>query len=257
MKEQNSTHPDENLLLFLENRLNENERRAMEKHLEQCDECRQELEEIKNLNALLKDLEMEPGTCPDYLTLMMFHYGELDLETERHVKRHLIDCRKCAEEVVALEQEDEICEELLREPAPVTAVPTPLVLALIAILWRSHRRRVLMATGESSMDVKLLSKDGTERIVPFKVSKPPTINEEGRFSLILKAENGDDLEGMRLSVTIKGIPLGEALIRRSLAAIRGNLTEDDLLALKDFLSKRKAEFPLELPVDELSATISV
>lgn len=257
MNEWDGDHPGGKLLLFLEGRLNGKEQRLIEEHLEQCDQCREELAFIEKLGPLLENLGMQPETCPSLVTLVRFHYGELDSETERHVKRHLISCRKCAEEVIALEQGDEIPEELPSEPVLATTVPAPLAMALIAILWRSHRRRVLLSTSVGSMEVKLLGKDGTERIIPFKVSKPPTINREGRFSLVLKAEDGDNFEGMRLSLTLKGLPLGEALIQRGLAAIRGNLANSELSALRDFLSERKAEFPVELPVNELDATISL
>lgn len=131
MKEQQNTHPDDKLLLFLEGRLNDEERQAVEKHLVSCETCRQELAWIENLNVALENLEMETEPCPPPLTLMMFHHGELDPETERHVKRHLIHCRKCAREVVALEQEEEIYEELRRERE--VGPPPPLMFPIIAI----------------------------------------------------------------------------------------------------------------------------
>lgn len=258
MGEQDNAHLDEKLLQFLEGHLSDSERQIAVEHLEKCNDCRRKLQLIEKLNQFFASLKPRSEMCPLLLTLVRFHYGELGFQTEYQVRQHLINCQRCAGEITALEQEDEICEAASHEHPPAIANLTPFMLALFAILWRGQERRhrIMAAAGDEHIEVKLSGKNAIKETVTLKVIKHPAISAEGRFALILEAKDEDDLEGARLSIALMGMPLGETVIHECLALVLRDLTDDDMLILRDFLHRRKMQFPARLPINGLDISVS-
>jgi hypothetical protein len=102
------THPRADLLRYLDGDVNENEKRALEEHLEGCADCRGYLSQIKDFNQGLGELREEEFTseerCPDSWTLVSYEAGKVDEETALHLRAHLLFCDDCQEEFFALRQ---------------------------------------------------------------------------------------------------------------------------------------------------------
>src|SRR5439155_1086043 len=82
------------------------ERRAVEEHLASCGECREYVSFVTGFNEPLTELtEREFAShegCPDSWTLVSHAKGDVDEETARHLRVHLLFCDDCAEEYYAL-----------------------------------------------------------------------------------------------------------------------------------------------------------
>jgi hypothetical protein len=103
---QNTTHSDEELLRYAENSLTPAEKRTVDEHLKVCEDCRQQLSFIEDLKGSLGGLSEEEFSsnepCPDSETLVSYEAGEVDAETARHLRAHLLFCDTCAKEFYAL-----------------------------------------------------------------------------------------------------------------------------------------------------------
>jgi hypothetical protein len=103
---QNGTHSDEALLQFAENSLSAAEKRAVDEHLKVCEDCRHQLSLIEDFKGNLGRLSEEEFTtnepCPDSETLVAYEAGNLEEETSRHLRAHLLFCDECAKEYYAL-----------------------------------------------------------------------------------------------------------------------------------------------------------
>src|SRR2546425_8958500 len=101
-------HPREDLLRYLDGKVDQEEKRALETHLETCAECRRYLSLVKDFNQGLGGLTEEEFTsqepCPDSWTLVSYEAGKVDEETARHLRAHLLFCDECQEEFYALRQ---------------------------------------------------------------------------------------------------------------------------------------------------------
>lgn len=99
-------HPRAELLRYLDGAVTADERRTLEAHLASCKECRDYIARVKNFNEGLAGLTEEEFTsrepCPDSWTLASYDAGEVDEETARHLRAHLLYCDECAEEFDAL-----------------------------------------------------------------------------------------------------------------------------------------------------------
>lgn len=95
-------HPRAELLRYLDGAVTADERRTLEAHLASCRECRDYMARVKNFNEGLAGLTEEEFTsrepCPDSWTLASYDAGEVDEETARHLRAHLLYCDECAEE---------------------------------------------------------------------------------------------------------------------------------------------------------------
>ena len=99
-------HPRAELLRYLDGAVTADERRTLEAHLESCKQCRDYIARVKNFNEGLAGLTEEEFTsrepCPDSWTYASYDAGEVDEETARHLRAHLLYCDECAEEFDAL-----------------------------------------------------------------------------------------------------------------------------------------------------------
>ena len=99
-------HPKADLLRYLDGRTEGEEKSALEKHLAGCAECREYLSFVKGFNQGLVGLSKEEFSsaepCPDSWTLVAYEAGEVDEETARHLRAHLLLCDECAIEFYAL-----------------------------------------------------------------------------------------------------------------------------------------------------------
>jgi len=96
------THPREDLIRYLDGALDENEKGALEKHLETCPDCRRYLSNVKDFNQGLTELGEEEFSsrepCPDSWTLVAYEAGKIDEESARNLRVHLLFCDDCREE---------------------------------------------------------------------------------------------------------------------------------------------------------------
>jgi len=101
-------HPRENLLRYLDSELGENETRSLEEHLTSCAACQRYATFVKAFNGRIGELAEDEFTseeaCPDSETLIAYEAGEVDEETARHLRVHLLFCDDCREEFYALRQ---------------------------------------------------------------------------------------------------------------------------------------------------------
>src|SRR5436190_19960302 len=90
------------LVRYLDGELEQEERAKVEQHLATCGACRDQLEFAKGFRAGLRKLSKEELTtdepCPDSWTLVSYEAGDVDEETARHLRVHLLLCDDCAEE---------------------------------------------------------------------------------------------------------------------------------------------------------------
>jgi anti-sigma factor RsiW len=100
------SHDSQDLIGYLDGTLGEPDRIALERHLGTCKECRDQLSFVKEFKAGLAELSEEEFTaqepCPDSWTLVSHEAGEVDEETARHLRVHLLFCDQCAGEFYAL-----------------------------------------------------------------------------------------------------------------------------------------------------------
>jgi hypothetical protein len=100
------SHPKEDLVRYLDGTLDETEKHDIEQHLATCQDCQAHLSFVKEFHHGLARLSEEEFTsqepCPDSWTLVSYEAGEVDEETARHLRVHLLFCDDCAEEFYAL-----------------------------------------------------------------------------------------------------------------------------------------------------------
>jgi anti-sigma-K factor RskA len=112
-----STHPREDLLRYLDGEVSEEEKRELEKHLSECETCRNYVSLVGRFNERLGQLSEDEFTaqepCPDSWTLVSYEAGKVDEETARHLRAHLLFCDSCQEEFYALRRSSH--EESWRE----------------------------------------------------------------------------------------------------------------------------------------------
>lgn len=147
-------HPQSDLLRYLDGGLTADEKSAIEKHLASCESCRNYLADVRNFSQNLANLTNEEFTSeephPDSWTLVAYEAGQVDEDTARHLRAHLLFCDSCQEEFYALrhmsEQESwrEVIEhlkesviDLAKSLGPNTLVGSVRIVAeQPAIAWR-------------------------------------------------------------------------------------------------------------------------
>jgi hypothetical protein len=97
---------NEDLVGYMDGTLEEPERTAVERHLEGCQACREQLSFIKDFKEGLAELSEEELTtqepCLDSWTLASYEAGEVKEETAKGLRVHLLLCDECADEFYAL-----------------------------------------------------------------------------------------------------------------------------------------------------------
>lgn len=99
-------HPRSDLLRYLDGGMAADEKYTIEKHLADCESCRNYLTYIKDFSQGLAELTDEEFTAtephPNSWTLVAYEAGQVDDETARHLRAHLLFCDDCANEFYAL-----------------------------------------------------------------------------------------------------------------------------------------------------------
>lgn len=99
-------HSREELIQYLGGALGEGEKQRVEHHLSGCADCQAYVSFVKDFHHGLTGLAEEEFTskefCPDSMTLVLYEAGEVDEETARHLRVHLLFCDACAEQFYAL-----------------------------------------------------------------------------------------------------------------------------------------------------------
>lgn len=99
-------HPRSDLLRYLDGEIAADEKSALEEHLASCESCRNYLANVRDFNKGLGELTEEEFTStephPDSWTLVAYEAAQVDDETARHVRAHLLFCDSCQEEFLAL-----------------------------------------------------------------------------------------------------------------------------------------------------------
>ncbi len=100
------THPKEDLIRYMDKTMDESERKAIEEHLETCKSCGEYLSFVKEFSQELGNLKEEEFSsdelCPDSWHLVSYEAGDLDKETAKHMRVHVLFCDDCGEELDAL-----------------------------------------------------------------------------------------------------------------------------------------------------------
>ena len=100
------THPKEDLIRYMDKTMDESERKAIEEHLKTCKSCSEYLSFVKEFSQELGTLKKEEFSsdepCPDSWTMVSYEAGDLDEETAKHMRVHLLFCDDCGQELDAL-----------------------------------------------------------------------------------------------------------------------------------------------------------
>jgi len=108
--------PKEEILLLIDGKLKGEEQTSLEKHIEQCSDCREYLEFVQGLVEVIKEIPApEKEACPSTLTLSLYASGDLDPETVAHVNAHILYCDECFKEVLQLEKMEATWAETVKE----------------------------------------------------------------------------------------------------------------------------------------------
>jgi hypothetical protein len=99
-------HDTERLVRYAEGTLSFNERGAAEQHLGDCAACRDFVSFVQDFNSALvaakPDGDGPDEPCPDSSLIIALDADELDDETARQIRAHLLFCRACLEEFFLL-----------------------------------------------------------------------------------------------------------------------------------------------------------
>lgn len=108
--------PKEEILLLIDGKLKGEEQTSLEKHIEQCSECREYLEFVQGLSEVVKEMPApEKEACPSTLILSLRASGDLDPETVAHINTHILYCDECFKEVLQLEKMENTWAETVKE----------------------------------------------------------------------------------------------------------------------------------------------
>ncbi|HIE29644.1 TPA: hypothetical protein EYP66_20430 [Candidatus Poribacteria bacterium] len=113
---------------------------------------------------------------------------------------------------------------------------------------------VALATTPENIPVTVLEESGESGTVHFNVTKKLTINENGRVSIILKAPEDENFDERTIYIRLNEIEF-TGTIRRGIAVIRYDVPEDVLPQIHSIIAERQAEFPIELPIDQVEITL--
>lgn len=191
--------------------LDEDEKSAVERHVQTCVQCRDFLSFIQGFNAGLrqaKPREPLPGEpCPDPALLADLQEGNLDDETAQHVRVHMLFCNACTKDYEALRKS---------EPKSVGAslrIARGLVVAL----------RVSGTGDWATVPLRTATRE-TKRlfIAPFHASERLTDPDTGAETTVTLAVK-EDVRPARLSVDAHFMPVPEGWSLSLLDADRDEL----------------------------------
>jgi hypothetical protein len=99
-------HPEADLLRYREGGLNEEKKRSVDRHLEECAECREYLAFVDDFQAGLQESTPEESagneTHPEPELIFNYEQGKLDEKSARELRAHMVFCDACTDELYAL-----------------------------------------------------------------------------------------------------------------------------------------------------------
>jgi hypothetical protein len=169
------THPREDLLRYLDGDVGDDRKRSIEEHLASCKECRDHISIVKGFNEGLTDLSQEEFAsqehCPDSWTLVSYEAGDVDEETARHLRAHLLFCDECAEEFNALRRlQPRVAEVILRVAGfLIEVVRPPEIATWESLLTTVPVRGEIVPSAPFQMAQTLIDDDGNKTRVAVQV----------------------------------------------------------------------------------------
>lgn len=170
-------HPRSDLLRYLDGDIAADEKSALEEHLASCESCRNYLAYVRDFNNALGELTGEEFTSteshPDSWTLVAYEVGQVDDETARHVRAHLLFCDSCQEEFLALHRlsEQDSWRKLIEQ-----------LKDFVIDLWETYGEGILIGPVRIASEHPALAARGT-RILTSKVLEIPV--GDNRYSIEL------------------------------------------------------------------------
>ena len=99
-------HPGVDILRYREGDLDEAKKRSVDKHIQECAECREYLAFVDDFQAGLQEFTPEElagnETHPEPELIFNYEQGKLDEESARELRAHMVFCDACTDELYAL-----------------------------------------------------------------------------------------------------------------------------------------------------------
>jgi hypothetical protein len=99
-------HPGVDILRYREGDLDEEKKRSVDKHIQECAECREYLAFVDDFQAGLQELTPEElvgtQTHPEPELIFDYEQGKLDDKSARGLRAHMLFCDTCTDELYAL-----------------------------------------------------------------------------------------------------------------------------------------------------------
>ena len=121
---ENHLHGKDNLLRYVFDELEADERKALERHLDGCTDCREFVTFVKTFNRGLRESvtpQAQGDTCPDTFLIAALESKALDELTAAHVRSHVLFCETCLEDFLSLRR---LTREQARESIPASWLET-------------------------------------------------------------------------------------------------------------------------------------
>lgn len=131
-------------------------------HLAQCDSCRMQYSQAKQLEDTLQD-QLYRWDCPPPETLVDYHLGALDHLSTYSVKEHLRFCSHCKEELVSL-------RDFLGDDAAASVTFGTGLIEQFEVLWTSpiQGKAEPVRGGASEQPIIHRATDGTQVILDVR-----------------------------------------------------------------------------------------
>src|SRR5216684_4899778 len=99
-------HPEVDILRYREGDLDEEKKRSVDQHVQECAECREFLAFVDDVQAGLQELTPEElvgkQTHPESEVIYDYEQGKLDDKSARELRAHMVFCDTCTDELYAL-----------------------------------------------------------------------------------------------------------------------------------------------------------
>ncbi len=101
-------HPEVDILRYREGDLDEEKKRSVDQHVQECAECREFLAFVDDVQAGLQELTPEElvgmQTHPEPEHIYDYEQGKLDGKSARELRAHMVFCDTCTDELYALQR---------------------------------------------------------------------------------------------------------------------------------------------------------
>lgn len=189
------SHPKQDIIRYLEGSLPEPQQAELQDHLSTCPSCSDFLDFSRGFADAVTSLgeeSTEEEDCPDSWTLTSYVEGDLDEQTERQVKAHLLYCDSCWETV-----------RMLRE-----LPPKRIVVDIKAAGGIMEPRQVSRGTVQKVLAASATKTRGKPVFVsPFRIAEKLNDPETGKpTSVTLRIEESLKEEQIRVVVESDPVP---------------------------------------------------